>query len=126
MPTMALFLFLSVAVASVFSFVAVVVWSAERRREREAYYRSETIKKIAESGASGAALEFLREAERISNRRIRGGVRLAGLLVMSAGVGVMIFLGALVPHQPVFLAGIIPFLVGASLFGYAQFLAPRD
>jgi len=41
------------------------VWSRERRREREAYYRSETLRKIAETqGAGGnSAIEFLREDE---------------------------------------------------------------
>jgi hypothetical protein len=122
----ALFLFLSVTIGSVFSFVAMVVWSAQRRKEREAYYRSETIKKVAESGSSTAALEFLRESERILARRLRGGLRLAGLIVMSAGVGVMVFLLALNPSKPIFLAGFIPLCVGAALFAYAQFLAPRE
>src|SRR5712691_6945303 len=58
-----LFLFLSVASIALFSFVAVAVWSQERRREREAYYRSETLRKIAETQGSGgsSAIEFLRE-----------------------------------------------------------------
>ena len=57
-----LFLFLGVASVALFSFVAVVVWSQERRREREAYYKSETLKKIAETqGAGGSsAIEYLR------------------------------------------------------------------
>ena len=44
-----IFLFLSVASVALFSFVAVAVWSSERRREREAYYRSEILKKIADT-----------------------------------------------------------------------------
>ena len=55
-----LFLFLSVAVASLFSFIAVTVWAGERRKEREAYYHSEVLKKIAETPASGPAVRFAR------------------------------------------------------------------
>jgi len=121
----ALFMFLSVAVAALFSFVAVVVWAGERRKEREAYYRSETIKKIAESGSSGAAMEFMRETERISASRTRGGLRLAGLIVSGAGAGLMTFLRS-VNDGPPYQVGLIPLLVGAALFFYGQFLAPRD
>jgi len=69
------FLFLSVACVAVFSFVAVAAWASERRREREAYYKSETLKKIAESQGPGSssALELLREEERIEARRRREG-----------------------------------------------------
>ncbi|HTA44226.1 MAG TPA: hypothetical protein VK789_17375 [Bryobacteraceae bacterium] len=47
-----------------FSFLAVYVWSRERRREREALYRSEAIRKIAEMGGdvSEPVLQLLREA----------------------------------------------------------------
>ena len=85
---MGLFLFLSVAAASLFTFIAVTVWSGERRKEREAYYHSEVLKKIAESPGSGpAAQEYLRERQRISDRNTRGGVRLAGLVVFAHGSG---------------------------------------
>ena len=38
---------------ALFSFLAVASWSDARRKEREAYYRSETLKKIAESSGEG-------------------------------------------------------------------------
>jgi hypothetical protein len=81
---------------------------------------------VAESASSSAAIEFLRESERILARSVRGYTRLAGLIVMSAGASVMVFLRALFPSEPLYLAGFIPLCVGAALFGYAQFLAPMD
>jgi hypothetical protein len=53
-----------IAAAGLFSFLAVASWAADRRREREAYYRSEAIKKIAEmqGNAPDAVLQLLREA----------------------------------------------------------------
>ena len=125
-----LFLFLSIASVALFSFIAVAAWSGERRREREAYYRSETIRKIAETQAAGgnSALEFLREQERIADRRRREGQKLGGLITAAVGVGLMIFLRSM--HEPdaqqVYLVGLIPLFIGLVLAGYSAFLAPRD
>lgn len=72
-----MFIFLSVGAVALFSFIAVAAWSDARSKEREAYYKSETLKKIAESGTGGtAALEFLREQEKIGERRRLQGLRL--------------------------------------------------
>ena len=59
----ALFLFLAVGAASLFSFIAVAVWSGARYAERETYYHSELIKKAMES-PSTAGLDYLRERDR--------------------------------------------------------------
>jgi hypothetical protein len=121
-----LFLFLSVAAASLFSFIAITVWAGERRKEREAFYHSEVLKKIAETPESGpAAQEYLREKERIASRNLRGGLRLAGLIVAAAGVGLMIFLNAVHDGPPREL-GMIPLMVGLAILGYGQFMAPRE
>lgn len=120
------FMFLSVVVASALSFVAVIVWVSTRHKEREAYYRSEMIKKVAESGTSNAVVEFLRETERISAQRTRAGLKLGGLIVVAAGIGMMVFLSAISRDKPVYLAGLVPFAIGVAMLFYAQFLAPRD
>jgi hypothetical protein len=132
-PSLPLFLFLSVASVALFSFVAVAAWSGERRKEREAYYKSETLKKIAESGGGGgAALEFLREQEKIADRRRRGGLRLGGLISGAVGIAMMVQLRAMA-HDPitrvpgaVYLAGLIPLLVGMALLLYSYLLAPKE
>jgi hypothetical protein len=117
---------LSVAVASLFTFVAVTVWAGERRKEREAYYQSEVLKKIAESPGSGtAAQDYMRERQRMSDRNTRGGIRLAGLIIFAAGGGLMIFFDALRDGPPPAL-GAIPMLIGIALLFYGQFLAPKD
>ena len=50
---------------ALFSFLAVATWADARRKEREAYYKSETLKKIAESSGEGAraAIELMREQQ---------------------------------------------------------------
>jgi len=120
------FFMVIVVVTASLSLVAVLSWLAFRMREREQYYRSETLKKIAESSTSTAAVEYLRENERIAVRRTRGGLRLGGLVAMSVGIGLLAFLRALEPTSGVYMVGLIPLLVGVSLFGYGQLLMPRE
>jgi hypothetical protein len=125
-----IFLFLSVASVALFSFVAVAVWSGERRREREAYYRSETIKKVADAqGAGGSsAIEFLREEEKIAARRRREGQKLGGLLTVAVGIGLMVFINAVdrSDPSPAYLVGLIPLLIGGALLAYTYVLAPKQ
>ncbi len=128
-PFLPLFAFLSVAIVAIFSFVAVAVWSTERRREREAYYRSETLRKIGEAqGAGGtAAIEFLREEEKNAARRLREGQKLGGLIVLAIGIGLMIFIKGVSRNDPspAYLAGLFPLLTGAALLVYVYLLAPK-
>jgi hypothetical protein len=53
-----------VGLLGLFSFLAVQAWSKERRREREALYRSEAIRKIAEMGADAPepVLQLVRQS----------------------------------------------------------------
>jgi hypothetical protein len=123
-----MFMFLSIGAVALFSFIAVASWSDARRREREAYYRSETLKKIAESqGAGGAvALEFLREEDKSVSRRRREGIKLGGLITAAVGIAFMVFLRAEERSEPAYLIGLVPLLIGISLLVYAYLLAPKD
>jgi hypothetical protein len=123
----ALFLFLAVASVAMFSFVAVATWSDARRKEREAYYQGETVKKIAESQGAGAtsALELLREQHRIATLRTREGVKLGGVITAAVGIGVMAMLRGLERNEPAYLVGLVPLLIGVAMLTYVYFLAPK-
>lgn len=125
MFTLPMALFLSVGAIALFSFIAVASWSDSRRHEREAYYKSETLKKLAESTSSDA-VAVLREQERIAARQRQEGIRLGGVVTAAAGIGVMVFFWVLVPDRPVFVLGVIPLLVGAALLVYSYILAPNQ
>jgi len=114
---------------ALFSFLAVASWSDARRKEREAYYKADALKKISEGSGEAAksALEYLREEDRISARRRVEGLKLAGLITSAVGLGVMVFLHA-VAHDSdrgVYLAGLIPLLIGVALGVYGFVVAPK-
>jgi hypothetical protein len=127
LPMLPIMLFLSIGAISLFSFLAVAAWSDSRRKEREAFYMSEAVKKIAETAGSGsnASLEYMREQEQISSRRRLESIRLGGLVTGAVGVSLMIFLNGVEHREPAYLVGLIPLFIGAALFAYVQFLAPK-
>jgi hypothetical protein len=165
-----------IAAIALFTFLSVAAWTSARRREREAYYkgeaikkiaemqgatpepvlqmlretmsawkehpspatmtpgqskayyRSETIKKIADMQGAGAdsVLAVLREEERISARRTREGLKLAGFIACAVGLGLLIVLRAIVPDMPVYLVGFIPVFVGVALVAFGYTYSPKD
>jgi hypothetical protein len=123
--TLPVALFLSVGAAALFSFLAVATWSDNRRREREAFYKSETLKKLSEMSSDDAAI-LLREDERLTRRRQRDSARLGGLVTVAAGIGLAVFLWGLIPERRVYLLGLIPLLVGFTLLAYSYWLTPRE
>ncbi len=127
-PGVAMFFFLSVGAVALFSFIAVASWSDNRRREREAYYRSETLRKIVETQGAGAgtALEVLREEDKIVRRRKQEGQRLGGLITTGSGLGLMIFLRAVETKEAAYMVGLIPIFVGVALLVYTYVLAPKE
>src|ERR1700704_705465 len=113
---------------ALFSFLSVAAWSDARRKEREEYYKNETLKKIAESSGEGAqaAIELLREQNRTVTKRRLEGMKLGGLITAVGGMGVMALLRGRVKDEPVYLAGVIPLLIGLALLTYTFLLAPKE
>jgi len=128
MDYLALAIFLSVGAASMFSMISIVAWSDARRMERETFYRSELLKKAAESDAAGAAatIEYLRAQETAASRRRYEAFKLGGLITAAAGVGLMIFLRLIVGANgpPIYALGLIQTLIGAVLLIYT-YTSPR-
>ncbi len=118
-------LFLSVGAIAVFSFVSVATWSDNRRREREAFYKSEALKKLAESPTT-EALAVLREEERIAAKRRNEGIRLGGLITTATGLGVMAFFRLLVDDRPVWAMGLVPLLIGLAMLAHSFLLTPKE
>ena len=117
-----------VGAIATFGFFAIASWASARRRERESYYRSEVLKKIAEAGPEGssAALEMFREQQRAAVRNRLESQRLAGLILAAVGLGLMPLLKGVASHEGVWTVGLVPALVGAVLLVYSYGLAPRQ
>jgi Flp pilus assembly protein TadB len=113
---------------ALFSFLAVASWSDARRKEREAYYTADALKKIADSSAEGAksAVEYLREQNSMAARKRVEGMKLGGLITAAVGIGLIIFLHAMEHEEPAYLVGTIPLLIGLALLVYGFVLAPKE
>jgi Flp pilus assembly protein TadB len=112
------------AIVAVFVFVAVVSWSDNRRKEREAFYRHETYRKMLEHAGEGpgAVEQLMEKEEALRQRRRVDGMRLGGLITLATGIGIALFLYVLDrDDSPVWVAGVIPILIGLVLVYYGYF-----
>jgi hypothetical protein len=118
-PESMVFVFLAVGAVALFSMISVAVWSEARRKEREAYYKNDMIKRVAESQGPGAAtaLAMMQEEARLAAERTRQGLRIGGLVTGAVGLSLVIFLRMLLgPNEGVYMCGLIPLFVGLALF----------
>ena len=123
----ALFMFLTIGAIALFSFLAVATWSGTRQKEREAYYKTEMLKKIAEQGGEkNPALEYLREQERIAERKRVAGIKVGGLVNIAVGLAIIALLYGLVPIKAVSLCGLFPLFIGVALLLHVQLSAEKS
>jgi peptidoglycan/LPS O-acetylase OafA/YrhL len=119
-----MWVFLSVGAVALFAvFIPLVTYIDSRRKEREAFYKAETFRRLAESSGEGAraALEFLQEENRMRVVKAREGMKIAGLICVGVGAAMVILLRS--QHDPAFLVGLIPAAVGLALLSYVFFLS---
>ena len=121
-----LWAFLAVGALALFGiFLPITTWLESRRKEREAFYQAETVRRVAEASGDGAkaTVELLREQSRQERSKRREGMKIGGLINIGVGVGLLVFLHALVHDAPVYLCGMIPGLIGVAMLSYVYFLA---
>jgi hypothetical protein len=122
-----LWIFLSIGAIALFGvFIPTVTWIDSRRKEREAFYKAETFRRMAESSGDGAkaAVEMLREEERVKQVKVREGLKIAGLINVATGLALTVFLHGLLPRAgSVYLCGLIPGFIGLAMLAYVYFLA---
>jgi hypothetical protein len=127
-----LWLFLSVGAVALFVvFIPLITWIDSRQKEREAFYRAETFRRLAEApgDTAKAGLEMLREQECMKQRRTIEGLKIGGLINLGVGLGLIFFLKDLLGsgHGSPYLCGLIPGMIGVCMLVYAFFMAtPPD
>ena len=85
-----LWAFLAIGAVSMFAiFLPVTTWLESRRKEREAFYKSETLRRIAESSPNGAkaALELMEQQNYNEQVKKREGIKIGGLGQHRCGCG---------------------------------------
>jgi hypothetical protein len=121
-----MWMFLSIGAVSLFVvFIPLVSFIDGRRKEREAYYRAETLRRVAEAPGEGAkaALELIQSEARRERQRKREGMKAGGLINIGVGVGLMIFLRSLGGSGSPWLCGLIPGFIGVAMLVYVMLLA---
>ena len=104
------------------TFLSFVIWFEGRQKEREAHYRDEMARKIAEAEDSRPILEYVRANEQTDAQRVKLKVSIGGLVTSAVGAALMIFLYMLVPTSAVYLIGLFPLFVGIVLLSYSGFM----
>ena len=120
-----LWMFLSVGAVALFAiFLPITTWLESQRKEREAFYKAETLRRVSEASSDGAraSLEYLREQSRIVRIHTLEGLKIGGLIMTSVGVGVAVLLWFVAGHD-VAACGVVPFLIGIAMLAYVYLLA---
>jgi hypothetical protein len=122
-----LWAFLSVGAVALFAvFIPLVTYIDSRRKEREAFYKAETFRRLTESSGEGAkaAMELMREEGRQKQIKTIEGLKIGGLVNVGVGIGLVIFLRSLIggSNSP-WLCGLIPGMVGVAMLVYVFFMA---
>ena len=125
-PEFGMWMFLSIGAVALFVvFIPLVSWIDSRRKEREAFYKAESLRRLSESSNDGAklALDMLREEARREEVKKREGLKVAGLINLGVGVALIVFLRMLTGGSPVYLCGLIPSLIGVAFLVYVYLMA---
>jgi len=120
-----LWAFLSVGAVALFGiFLPITTWLEARRKDREAFYKAETLRRVTDSSPDGAkaSIEYLREVNRMTQQKTTEGLKIGGLIMTAIGIGVMVLLWVIAGHE-VAVCGLVPLLMGLAMLAYVYFLA---
>ena len=122
------FMFLSVGAISLFGiFLPVAIVMETRRKEREAYYKADIMRRVTESSGEGskAVLELMREESRQKQIKTIEALKIAGLINVGVGIALVIFLRSLLGSAAAspYLCGLIPGFIGVAMLVYVYAMA---
>ncbi len=118
-------LFLATVTVASLTFVTIVVWAENRRKERQEYYRFEFRKRLVEAGKMDAAsfASLVRYEHELRLRQGREKLLVAAFVIFGTGAGTCIglqFIGG-----SVWMVGLIPVCIGLSMLAYGFLFAAK-
>lgn len=117
-----------VAIIAAFTFSSIAKWSDNRRKERDALYRHETYRRLAESShtASQQVLAMMREEEINRQRQRVEGMKLGGLIALAVGVSGFFALYFMVTGFAAYWISLVVVAVGAvlTIYGFKSSVPP--
>jgi len=127
-PVNGLWMFLSIGAVALFVvFIPTVTWIDKQHKEREAFYKAETIRRVVEASGDGAkaAMELLRAESQIESQKKREGMKIGGVICIAVGAAMVIFLRVMTATDPgaPYLVGLIPGFIGVAMLVYVYALA---
>jgi ferric-dicitrate binding protein FerR (iron transport regulator) len=112
--------------ALVVPYLAISGWARARRREREALYRYDVLKRLAERAEDTPAVVRLLEQEALrSEARRRTSLEAAGLTTLAAGAALTLAL-LFMPVGSGWLLGAVPAAAGAALLVHTHLARKRS
>ncbi len=118
-------LFLATVCVASLTFVTVIVWAENRRKERKEFYRFEFRKKLVESGKMDASsfASLIQYENDIRLLQARQKLLIGSFVILGTGIGVCF--GFQFISGSVWKLGLIPVSIGLSMLVYGLFLAPK-
>lgn len=120
-----LWLFLAATIVASLTFVTIVVWAENRRKERQEFYRFEFRKRMVEAGKmdAGSLASLMRYENDLRLGQVRQKLLTAGFVILGTGVGTCFGLGFIT--GPVWRLGLIPVSIGLSMLVHGFFFAAK-
>lgn len=114
-----------VGIVALFTFLAVNGWAAQRRKERESYYRYEFRKQLVEAGKMDAddVRDLMQYEQETTLYKARQSSLAGGFVLLGVGGGLLFGLQWI--GEGIWMVGYIPLFIGVALTIYAVFVAPR-
>ncbi|MEM7050121.1 MAG: hypothetical protein AAF604_10690 [Acidobacteriota bacterium] len=121
----ALWLFLATGAVATFTFITIVSWAENRRKERQEYYRFEFRKRLVESGKMDAAgvTSLMQYEHKLKLQQAREKLLVAAFVLIGVGIGIC--LGLQFVSGGAWRLGLIPGSIGACMLLYGAVFASK-
>ncbi len=121
----AFWIFLAAVIVASLTFVTIVVWAENRRKERKEYYRFEFRKRLVEAGKMDATsfASLMRYEHELGLQQGRQKLLVGAFVLLGTGVGTCIglqFIG-----NSIWMVGFIPLSIGLCLLAYGFLIAAK-